>query len=314
MPYAIEYDAIGAPEVLEYREIERETPGEGQVLVEVRAIGVNPIDWKIRSGRRASRPITRPRRIGTDAAGVVIAVGEGVDEWAVGDEVIVSGATGAYATEALAPAAKLARKPAALGWEIAAALPIPVATAHQVLTSLGVSAGDTLLLHGGSGAVGQAVIQLARRLGATIIATASEPNHARVRELGAIPIAYGPGLIDRVRAVAPGGVDVALDAAGTGEAIEVSKQLVADPDRIGTIVLGARAAELGIRAWSGGNPIPLTPEEQQLRIDAVPLAAELAANGEFDVEIAARYPLAEAADAHRQSEAGGLRGKIILVP
>lgn len=314
MPYAIEYDAIGGPEVLEYREIEREIPGAGQVLVETRAIGVNPIDWKVRSGRRASRPITEPRRIGSDAAGVVIAVGEGVVDWAVGDEVIVSGAIGAYATEAIAPAAKLARKPAALGWEIAAALPIPVATAHQVLTSLGVSDGDTLLLHGGSGAVGQAAIQLARRLGATIIATASEANHPRVRELGAIPIAYGPGLIDRVRAVAPRGVDVALDAAGTDEAIEVSKELVSDPDRIGTIVLGARAAELGIHAWSGGNPIPLTADEQQLRIDAVPLAAELAANGEFDVEIAAHYPLTDAADAHRLSESGDLRGKIILVP
>ena len=314
MPHAIEYDAIGAPEVLEYREIERETPGAGQVLVETRAIGVNPIDWKIRSGRRASRPLTGPRRIGTDAAGVVIAVGEGVDGWAVGDEVIVSGAVGAYATEVLAPAAKLARKPAALGWEAAAALPIPVATAHQVLTSLGVHEGDTLLLHGGSGAVGQAAIQLARRLGATVIATASESNHARVRELGAIPIAYGPGLIDRVRAVAASGVDVALDAAGTDEAIAVSKALVADPDRIGTIVLGARAAELGIRAWSGGSPIPLTPDEQQLRIDAVPIAAELAAQGEFDVEIGARYPLAEAADAHRLSESGQVRGKIILVP
>ena len=314
MPHAIEYDAIGAPEVLEYREIERETPGAGQVLVETRAIGVNPIDWKIRSGRRASRPLTGPRRIGTDAAGVVIAVGEGVDGWAVGDEVIVSGAVGAYATEVLAPAAKLARKPAALGWEAAAALPIPVATAHQVLTSLGVHEGDTLLLHGGSGAVGQAAIQLARRLGATVIATASESNHARVRELGAIPIAYGPGLIDRVRAVAASGVDVALDAAGTDEAIAVSKALVADPDRIGTIVLGARAAELGIRAWSGGNPIPLTPEEQQLRIDAVPIAAELAAQGQFDVEIGARFPLAEAADAHRLSESGQVRGKIILVP
>ena len=314
MPHAIEYDAIGAPEVLEYREIERETPGAGQVLVETRAIGVNPIDWKIRSGRRASRPHTGPRRIGTDAAGVVIAVGEGVDDWAVGDEVIVSGATGAYATEVLAPAARLARKPAALGWEAAAALPIPVATAHQVLSSLGVHEGDTFLLHGGSGAVGQAAIQLARRLGATVIATASESNHARVRELGGIPIAYGPGLIDRVRAVAVSGVDVALDAAGTDEAIEVSKALVADPERIGTIVLGARAAELGIRAWSGGNPIPLTPEEQQLRIDAVPIAAELAGQGEFDVEIAARYPLAEAADAQRLSESGQVRGKIILVP
>ncbi len=183
-----------------------------------------------------------------------------------------------------------------------------------MITSLGVRDGDTLLLHAGSGAVGQAVIQLARRVGAIVVATASEPNHPRLRELGAIPVAYGPGLADRVRDAAPQGVDVALDGAGTDEAIEVSKQLVADPERIGTIVLGRRAAELGIRAWSGGNPIPLTPEEAQLRLDAVPLAATLAANGRFEIEIAARYPLAEAAEAHRQSESGRLRGKIVLIP
>ena len=147
-----------------------------------------------------------------------------------------------------------------------------------------------------------------------MIATASEGNHDRLRELGAIPVAYGPGLADRVRAAAPEGVDVALDAAGTDEAIEVSKELVADHDRIGTIVLGWRAAELGIRAWSGGSPVPLTPEESALRAEAIPLAAQLAARGEFELEIAHRYPLAEAAEAHRQSETGHVRGKIVLLP
>lgn len=314
MPYAIEYDGLGGPEVLEYREVERAVPGAGQVVVDVRAVGVNPIEWKLRSGARASRPFTGPRRIGTDAAGVITAIGDDVDGWAIGDEVIVSGAPSAYATETLARASKLALKPAGLGWDEAASIPIPVGTAHQVLTSLRVGEGDTLLLHGGSGAVGQAAIQLARRVGAIVVATASEPNHAKLRELGAIPVAYGPGLADRVRDAAPQGVDVALDGAGTDEAIAVSKQLVADPERIGTIVLGRRAAELGIRAWSGGNPIPLTPEESQLRLDAVPLAATLAANGRFEIEIAARFPLAEAAEAHRQSESGRLRGKIVLIP
>ncbi|WP_159604690.1 NADP-dependent oxidoreductase [Agromyces humi] len=314
MPHAIEYDRLGGPEVLEYREIPYELPGPGEVLVEVRAVGVNPIDWKLRSGARPSKPITTPRRLGSDAAGVIVGVGEGVDDWAVGDEVIVARISNAYATELIVDTSKLTAKPAELGWEAAAAIPVPVSTAHQVLASLEVGDGDTLLLHGGSGAVGQAAIQLARRLGATVIATASEANHDHLRDLGAIPVAYGPGLTDRVRAAAPQGVDVALDAAGTDEAIEVSKELVADHRRIGTIVLGWRAAELGIRAWSGGNPVPLTPEENALRVDAVPLAAELAARGELELEIAHRYPLTEAAEAHRQSETGHVRGKIVLIP
>ncbi|RZS64608.1 NADPH:quinone reductase-like Zn-dependent oxidoreductase [Agromyces ramosus] len=314
MPHAIEYDRIGGPEVLEYREIAHALPGRGEVLVEVRAVGVNPIEWKIRSGKRASPPLNGPRRVGTDAAGIIVAVGEGLDGWAIGDEVIVSGASGAYATELVVAASKLTRKPSELGWEEAAAIPIPVGTAHQAVMSLGVDADDTFLLHGGSGAVGQSAIQLARRLGATVVATASEANHERLRELGAIPVAYGPGLADRVRAVAPEGIDVALDAAGTDEAIAVSKELVSDHRRVATIVQGARAAELGVRAWGGGNPVPLTPEEAALRADAVPFAAALAAGGEFQLEIARRYPLAEAAEAQRQSETGHVRGKIILIP
>ena len=229
MPYAIEYDRIGGPEVLEYREIAHALPGHGEVLVEVRAVGVNPIDWKIRSGARASKPITGPRRLGSDAAGVVVAVGEGVDDWAIGDEVIVSGASGAYATELVvrrvearrgSPPSSAGRRPRRS--RSRSARPIRCSPRSASAT------GDTLLLHGGSGAVGQAAIQLARRSGATVVATASEPNHDRLRELGAIPVAYGPGLADRVRAAAPQGVDVALDAAGTDEAIEVSKELVAD--------------------------------------------------------------------------------------
>ena len=314
MPYAIEYDRLGGPEVLEYREIAHTMPDRGQVLIEVRAIGVNPIEWKIRSGVRSSGPFTGPRRLGADAAGVIVAVGEGLDGWAIGDEVIVSNASGAYATELVSAASKLTRKPSGLSWEEAAAIPIPVGTAHQAITSLGVGEADTFLLHGGSGAVGQAAIQLARRLGATVVATASEANHERLRQLGAIPIAYGPGLADRVRAAAPQGVDVALDGAGTDEAIEVSKELVADHRRVATIVQGARAAELGIRAWGGGNPVPLTAEEAALRVDAVPLAAQLAADGVFELEIARRYPLTEAAEAHRQSETGHVRGKIVLIP
>lgn len=314
MPHAIEYDRFGGPEVLEFREIPFTVPGPGEVVVDVRAAGVNPIDWKLRAHIRPSGEITAPRRVGSDGAGVISAVGDGVEGWRAGDEVIVWSANGTYATEVAAPASKLARKPDGLSFEAAAAIPVPVGTAYQALHSLGVGEGDTLLLHGGSGAVGQAAIQLARRLGATVVATASERNHDHLRELGAIPVAYGDGLAERVRRAAPQGVTVALDAVGTDEAIAVSKELVADHDRVATLVEGARAAELGIRAWAGGNPVPLTDDEVALRDEAVALVADLTARGEFLLEIAHRYPLAEAAEAHRQSETGHVRGKIVLIP
>lgn len=315
MAHAIVYRSNGGPEVLEFVEIPDATPGEDQVVVAVRAAGVNPIDGKLRSGMRPAPTDGSARRIGSDAAGVVTAVGEGVEGVSVGDEVIVVSAAGAYATEIVAKVGpKLLRKPAELDWTHAAALGIPTGTAYQSVTSLGVTAGDTLLLHGGAGAVGQAAIQFAVRAGARVIATASERNHDRLTALGATPVAYGAGLADRVRALAPDGVTVALDAAGSDEAIAVSLELVADRDRIATIVRGGEAAGWGIRAWSGGSPVPLTDEEQALRLAGVVLAAGLAAEGGFDIEIAGTYPLAEAADAHRESDAGHVRGKLVLLP
>lgn len=313
MAKAIIYREVGGPEVLHLEDVPDEIPGAGEVVVAVRAAGVNPIDWKYRSGARGGGTDGQPHRLGSDAAGVIEAVGEGVDDFAVGDEVIVRRARGAYATQVRAAVGQLVRKPEALGWEEAASIGIPVGTAYQVLRSLAVGAGDTLLLHGGSGAVGQAAIQFARADGATVIATAGAANHDRVRHLGAIPVAYGAGLEDRVRALAPGGVTVALDAVGTDEAIDVSLALVADRDRIATIVRGREAASWGIHAWSGGSPVPLTDEEQRWRDEATPLVAGLAAEGRFELEIGARFALADAAEAHRASESGTVRGKIVLL-
>jgi NADPH:quinone reductase-like Zn-dependent oxidoreductase len=314
MASIVQYTRFGGPEVLELAELPTPTAAPGHLVVEVRAAGVNPIDWKLRKGLRASDPITTPRRVGSDAAGVVTEVGPDAGAWNVGDEVIVRGAHGTYATHVVVTPEQLVAKPASLGWEEAAAVGVPVGTAYQVLKSLGVREGTTLLIHGGSGAVGQAAVQFAKHWGATVLATASSPNHARLEELGAIPIAYGPGLTERIREAAPQGVDLVLDAAGTDEALESSFELVADRSRIGTIVVGARAAELGIRAWSGGNPVPLTAEEQQLRSDAIPEVAKLVENGEFQIEIGRTFPLSEAADAHRASEFGHIRGKIVLIP
>lgn len=314
MAFAIEYEEFGGPEVLRYREVPAVSAGPGEVVVAPRAIGVNPIDAKVRRAHRPSGPITSPRRPGADAAGVITAIGEGVTGWSVGDEVIVAWSQGTYASEVAVPVRVLTPKPSAVSFEQGAALGIPVGTAHQALVSLGVTAGETVLIHAGAGAVGQAAVQLARRLGATVVATASEANHERLRELGALPVAYGEGLAYRVAALAPDGVDAALDLVGTDEAIAVSKRFVRDHGRIGTAVLGPQAAELGIRAWSGGSPVPLTSEQLGLRADAVPLAALLIAEGRFEVELAQTLPLAEASEAHRLIETNHVRGKLILVP
>ncbi len=263
MATIVQYEEFGGPEVLTLREVPTPHAPEGGVVVAVKAAGVNPIDAKLRANIRPSAPITEPRRVGSDAAGVVTEVGPGVDDRAVGDEVVVRGAYGAYATHLVAAAEQLVRKPAGVTWEAAAAIGVPVSTAYQALRSLGVQEGTVLLIHGGSGSVGRAAIQFAHRWGATVIATASDANHERLRELGAVPVAYGPGLTDRVRAAAPNGVDRVLDAIGTDEALESSFELVADRSHIGTIVVGARAADLGIQAWAGGNPCRSPPNSSR---------------------------------------------------
>lgn len=314
MATIVQYSQFGSPDVLEVVDVPTpDAPVDG-VVVRIRAAGVNLIDSKLRSGLRPSGPITGPRRVGTDGAGVVSEVGADVRGWKVGDEVIVRGALGTYATHLVASPDQLVAKPRSISFEQAAAIGVPVSTAYQALRSLGVTEATTLLIHAGSGGVGQAAIQFARLWGATVLATSSKPNLARLAELGAFPIEYGPGLLPRIRAAAPGGVDVILDAAGTEEALEASFELVSNRSHIGTIVAGARAAELGIRAWAGGSPVPLTAEEMALRLESFDVVADLITQGKFELEVSRAYPLVEAADAQRASEAGHVRGKIVLLP
>lgn len=313
MAHAITYDRFGGPDVLSLTQIPDPVPDAGEVAIAVEAAGVNPIDLKLRSGLRASAPLDAPRGVGSDGAGVVSAVGEGVPGFAVGDPVVFFGVPGAYATTVVAPAEHVQARPATVTAAVGAGIGIPVGTAYQVLRSLRIGAGDTLLLHAGSGAVGQAAIQLAVLWGARVVATASPRRFDRVEELGATPVAYGDGLMERLRAASPDGYTVAFDAAGTDEALDSSRELVADHDRVATIVKGARAAELGIRAFSGGSPKPMTPLEQTWRREAVPVALALLAAGRFSIEIAASFPLADAADAHRLVESGA-DGKVVLAP
>lgn len=313
MTHAIVYTEHGGPEVLTLVDVDRPTAEPGHLVVRIEAAGVNPIDAKLRSGFRASPPLTKPRRIGNDGAGTVVEVGPDVDGFRPGDPVVVFGASGVYASEVAVKTASVQPRPPQVSAAVGAALGIPVGTAYQSLRSLDVRGGDTLIIHAGSGAVGQAAIQLAVLWGATVIATASPRRFDRIRELGATPVAYGDGLLDRLREAAPQGYTAAFDAAGTDEALSASLELVPDHHRIATIVRGADAAGLGIRAFSGGSPDPLTPQQQAWRAEAIPVVLALLETGRFSVEVGPELPLADAAEAHRLL-AANTPGKITLTP
>lgn len=313
MTQAIVYTQLGGPEVLTLTDVPDPVAGDGELVVRIEAAGVNPIDAKLRAGLRPSGGITEPRRVGSDAAGTVVSVGTGVDGFREGDAVVVKDVKGAYATDIAIAASSAWIRPQAVSAEEGAALGIPVGTAYQAARSLDVGPGDTLLVHGGSGSVGQAIIQFAVLWGATVIATASERRFDRVRALGATPVAYGDGLADRVRVLAPQGITVAIDAAGTDEALQTSVELVDDLGRVATLVRGRDAAGYGIRAFGGGAPHPLTPQQLAWRTEAIPVTLALLASGAFSVELGPSFTLAQAADAHRTVE-NGADGKVVLIP
>ncbi|WP_031070189.1 NADP-dependent oxidoreductase [Streptomyces sp. NRRL WC-3742] len=305
MTKAIAFPEYGGPDVLRPVDLDLPAPGPGQVRVEVRAVGVNPLDHKLRSGELDGFfPVTFPAVPGYELSGVVAEVGEGVTEFAPGDEVFGALMGGGYAQHALVEASWLAPKPATLSWEEAAGIPVAGETAERVLGILGAKAGETLLVHGASGGVGTLLLQFARARGITVVGTASEANHAYLRELGAIPVTYGEGLAERVRAAAPGGrVDRALDASGRGGELALSVELTGDAQRVLSIANPAAPAE-GVR-FTGAEDEP-----QHRRAYAAALALHEA--GTLRLPLHRVLPLAEAAEAHRISEEGHVRGKIVL--
>ncbi|HEX7804710.1 MAG TPA: NADP-dependent oxidoreductase [Cellulomonas sp.] len=313
MSRAVVATAYGGPEVLSVVDVAVAEPGPGEVLLDVRAAGVNPIDWKLYSGAFGTDPARLPMRLGLEVAGVVLAVGPGVEDIPVGDHVIATGVHGGYAEMVLAPVARLAPKPARVSWAEASGLLLTGSTAWHTLEATGVGAGDVVLVHGASGSVGRFVVQLARIRGAQVVATASEATHADLRSLGATPVTYGPGLADRVReaAAALGPVTVAIDTVGTDEALDVSVELVADRSRIATIAGFARASGLGIQLLGNG---PGADPGTEIRAAAIPQLVELAADRRLVVAVARTYALDEVAQAHRDSIAGHARGKLVLLP
>ncbi len=304
---------FGGPEVLTLEEFEVGAPGPGEVTIEVRAVGVNPTDFKRFAGFYGTDRSMLPVYPGAELAGVISAIGPGTTiasgGGAVGDEVLAFRVSGSYASAITMPAADVFAKPTALGFPEAANLLLVGATASDALNVTGVGAGDTILIHGASGAVGVSAIQQARLLGARVIGTASERNFAVIERFGGEPIAYGDGLEQRVRALAPGGMDVAIDAVGTDEAVRVSLAVVSDRKRIVTIAAAPRAKEFGFTAIGGGSAASATYRDA-VRGQLIALAAA----GKLLVPIARTFPLGEAVAALELLKGGHPGGKLALIP
>lgn len=295
---AAAFTSPGGPEVLRLMEVETPEAGPGQVRVRVKTAGVQPYDTAVRGGwEPPGLELGWPRIPGNEFAGIVDQAGGGVS---VGDEVLGFTAVNAYAEYVVVPAENVTAKPAGMPWSVAGGFTAGAQTAHIALRELGVGEGDTVLVHAAAGAVGTIAVQLAVLWGAAVIGTASVSNQDYVRALGATPVVYGDGLADRVREVAPGGIDAALDGAG-GEALEVSLELVEDRERILTLVEHGRAAELGIRVTP--------PKRSAARLAEL---AALYAKGDLRFHVRRTYSLGQAADAHREIETGHGRGKIVL--
>ena len=306
MARAVRFDRYGDRDVLYIADVEIPRPSAGEVVVAVRAAGINPGEASIRSGALAERwPATFPSGQGSDLAGIVHAVGDGVGGFRVGDEVLGwSWKRSSQAEYVSVPAAQLIAKPAGLDFEAAGSLYVVGVTAYAAVRAVGAREGDTVAVSAAAGGVGSVTVQLLRTRGATVLAIASEPNHAWLAEHGAIPIAYGDGLIDRLRAAAPSGIDAFIDLFGP-EYVQLAVDLGIAPDRIDTIISYAKAAEVGAKTEgsSDGTSTEVLAE-----------MAGLVASGRIEIPIAARYPLEQVREAYAELEQRHTRGKIVLLP
>jgi NADPH:quinone reductase-like Zn-dependent oxidoreductase len=303
---AITYSRYGGSDVLELTDQPLPKVGPDSVLVRVRASSVNPVDWKARKGYLDGVMDSQfPVVPGWDVAGVVERVGLDTPELAVGDEVYgylrkdwIHGGT--LAEYVAAPVRALARKPASLSFEEAAAVPLAGLTAFQTIERVGIERGQTVLVHAAAGGVGQFAVQIATARGARVIGTASPSNHEHLRALGAEPVAYGDGLVDRVRELAPDGVDVVLDY-GSSDLIPTTRAVLAAGGTVASIVDAAARDELG------GHYVWVRPSSADL--DALTALVEA---GDLRVDVAQVFELADSAAAHELSETGHVRGKVVV--
>jgi NADPH:quinone reductase-like Zn-dependent oxidoreductase len=307
MPRAVRYDQFGGIDVLRVDEVERPIPEAGQVLVRVKAAGINPSEAAIRTGAVSELfPSTFPSGQGSDLAGVIDEVGPGVGGFSPGDEVIgFTQQRASHAELVLVEADDLTRKPEKVPWEVAGGLYVVGVTAWGAVHAVQPAEGETVVVSGAAGGVGSLAVQLARRTGATVIGLASEGNHEWLRSHGVIPVAYGDGVEGRIRAAAPGGADAFIDTHGGGY-VELALALGVPADRIDTIADFAAAGKYGVKTDGGTAAGP----------GALVLAelAGLIADGYLEVPIANVYPLAQVREAYTELERRHTRGKIVLRP
>jgi len=303
MSRKVVFPIFGEPDILEILDVDIPVPSPDQVLVRIKAAGIQPFDARFRAGAfGAYVPAHFPQGLGNEFAGVIQDVGVNVTEFAPGDDVIGFVWANAYADHVLVGADEMVRKPANMPWAEAGALSASGQTAHTALEELGVGKDDTLLVHAAAGGVGTFAVQLARALGANVIGTSREANHAYLRALGAIPVTYGDGLVERVRAAAPQGIDAALDAHGGHEAIRASVELVPDRSRIGTLSGHETAASYGVKV--------IGTERSKERLAGL---VKLYEQGKLKVFVRKQFPLDKVAEAHREVETGHGRGKLLLI-
>lgn len=305
MARTVQFHEYGGPDVLRLVDGPVPSAGPGQVRVAVRAAGINPIDSKILQGfMQEVMPLALPAGLGSDLAGIVEQVGADVESFRVGDEVMGSSLTPAISEYALADSANLIMKPAGISWDVAGSVAGAGGTAWSVLNRLQIRRGETLLVHAAAGGVGTFAVQLAVTRGARVIGTASERNFDYLESIGAEPVRYGDGLLERVRGMAPHGVDAVLDASGRGE-IPLSIELAGGPERVLTLV-AFDAADTGIQVVAGGTGDERGPALREI----VPLIEK----GTVIVPIWRAFPLEETAAALHTSNSGHLRGKIVVLP
>lgn len=308
MSKAVRFDRYGDIEVLEVRDVEPPAPGAGEVLVEVRAAGINPGEAAIRNGlMRDIFPATFPSGQGSDLAGVVAETGPGVDGFAVGDEVLgFSEKRASHAEFIVVPAANLTAKPAAVSWEVAGALYVAGTSAYAAVRAVGLSQGDVVVVAGAAGGVGSIAVQLAADAGATVLGVAGPSNDEWLRGHGVIPVNYGDDLAERMRAAAPTGrVDAFLDFFGGGYVELAVDQLGVAPDRVDTIIDFAAAEQFKVR--TAGNA-------DAANADVLAELAALVADGKLEVPIAEVFALDDVQKAFRSLEQRHTRGKIVLRP
>jgi NADPH:quinone reductase-like Zn-dependent oxidoreductase len=306
MPKAVRFDHYGDIDVLQVVDVEQPKPGPDQVLVQVKAAGINPGEAAIRKGFLASRwPSTFPSGEGSDLAGVIAELGEGVQGFTVGDEVIgFTDNRASHAEFVLVEAKNLTRRPANVSWEVAGALFVAGATAYAAVRAVSLKKGDTLVVSGAAGGVGVIVVQLAVREGAKVIGLAGSANQQWLKDHGAIPVAYGDGVEERIRTAAGGPVDAFIDTFGA-DYVELALKLGVQPQRIDTIANFEAVEKYGVKAE--GNA-------QGASAEVLAQLADLISKGELEIPIARAYPLSQVREAYRDLEQRHTRGKIVLVP